>query len=284
VTYAAVLGVAQRLEADWLAPALEPLAQSVWPDVAWRFSRLTADGCPVEIGFSSEVAAVRATLEVAGPECSNHGRVDAACRLLCKLGLATPDPTLVASWRTMQAPVALRWGCWLGLRSARGQVGGKMYIELPRDDPAPWAGARSKMLGYDPVTRASEHYAALIEPTEVSLRSLLGPLGAPMRRQLLERLIELTGLPMPTLLRWIGLGASITEADQVALFFRARALRGGPSRLRALFESQPKYRLLFGACAATMLPDHGVVTLLPNPSGTLELRCGISAVACACAI
>jgi len=209
VSSAAVLELARRLDADWLPAALEPLAQSMWPDVAWRFSRLTADGCPIEIGFSSDVASVRATFEVAGPEHLNHDRIDAACGLLRKLGLATPDPGLVSHWRAMQAPAELRWGCWLGLRRDGGALRGKLYVEAPRDHPAPWAGALSKMIGYDPQTGVSEHYAALIEPTETSLQSLLAPLSAPMRRQLLEMAAELAGLPAATLVRWIGVGASL---------------------------------------------------------------------------
>jgi len=280
VSSAAVLDVARRLDADWLPPAVEPLAQSVWPDLAWRFSRLTADGCPIEIGFSSDAATVRATLEVAGPECSNHGRIDAACGLLRELGLTTPDPALVSLWRALQAPAALRWGCWLGLRRDDGTVQGKLYVETPRDHPAPWAGARSKMIGYDPAARVSEHYVALIEPTETSLHSLLARLSSPMRRGLLESLTGLAGLPLPTLVRWIRLGASVAQESQIALFVRARALKNG-AVLRSRLQAQPKYDLLFGKRLEEALPDHGVVTLLPRGDGKVELRCGVSAIACA---
>jgi hypothetical protein len=281
ISAAAILDAARRAGAEWIEPALEPLAQSVWSDVAWRFSRLTPDGCPVEFGFSSDDASVRATLEVAGPEIAEHDRIEAACALLARLGQPAPEAAMISRWRALQAPVTLRWGCWLGLRRDDGVVQSKLYVELPRELPAPWPGARSKMQGYDLSTQACEHYAALIEPSEASLLGLLAPLGGPARGRLLEALTELAALPLPTLLNWVGLGASVGEGGRIALFLRARALRDGAARLRARFDAQPGYRRLFGARADATLPDHGVVSLLPHIDGTVALRCGVSAMACA---
>src|SRR5579863_7413205 len=64
-----------------LRQCCERLAQSQWPEVAWRFSGLTADGSPLEFAFSSADRLMRFTIDVAPPECHNHARFAAACDL-----------------------------------------------------------------------------------------------------------------------------------------------------------------------------------------------------------
>ena len=274
-----MLDAAGRAGAAWLAPALAPLAGSVWPEVAWRFSRLTRDGCPVELGFSTHTPAVRATLEVAGPECGTHARLDAACALLQALGLPSPDAPRVAAWRALQAGAALRWGSWVGLRHEAGKLRAKLYVELSPDHPPPWPGARTRMLGWDAATAGSEQYASLIAPDEASLRRLLAPL--PARAPLLAVLSEVIGLPLPVALRWVSLGASVAEGPRIALFCRARAVRGGAAALRDRFARQPVYDRLLGPVADAALPDHGVLSFVPREEGTVEVRAGISAAALA---
>src|SRR5215470_8459588 len=117
-----------------LAHALETLAASPWPDIAWRFSRLTEDGSPVEFTFSSHDDVFRCTIEVAGPETDAQDRITEACRLLGLRDEPQPRADVLGSWRAMQRSRVLGWGAWLGLRHDRGGTRSKLYVEVPRLD------------------------------------------------------------------------------------------------------------------------------------------------------
>ena len=110
---------ADRSGSQRLAGALERLADSTWPEVAWGFSRLTEDGSPVEFTFSSHDEVLRCTIEAGGPELDAHDRLGAACSLLRLLDLPLPHADALESWRAMQRGMALNWGAWLGLRVSR---------------------------------------------------------------------------------------------------------------------------------------------------------------------
>ena len=154
-----------------LALTLGPLRRSTWPDVAWRASRLTDDGFPVEFSWSSRDAAVRWTAEVAGPEVAEADRLDLSlARVEALQGIAAECPADIRRWFAALAP-QYRFGCWLGGRHDALGARTKLYIEVPaRLDPdaisAPITAAvgksvRWRMVGWDPQTGQREYYGRL---------------------------------------------------------------------------------------------------------------------------
>jgi hypothetical protein len=297
VTEEAILAAARHLAAfcpgddravETVDLCLAGLRRSQWPDVAWRFSRLTADGCPVEFGFSDREEAFRATFEIAGPERPEGTRIDAAADLLRELDLAPAPDVLMRGWRAMQAAGALRWGCWLGLRWTETGVHAKLYVEAPREwrvpAPPPLSGARVRMLGYDFTRGTCETYVTLDGATEARLVAVLRELENETRRRLLDTLASIVGLPLQTALRWVGVGASVAQPSEplrLALFIRARAVCGGAAAIRPRFSHRAGYRSLLGGRPENKLPDHGILTLIPHANGEVELRAGVSAAALA---
>ena len=87
----------------WLEHVLAPLAASQWPEAAWRFSRLTNTGMPVEFAWSSRDAAVRWPLRfgAAGGKSGHHhaptfridihGRAGASARPACSNSIEMPS-------------------------------------------------------------------------------------------------------------------------------------------------------------------------------------------------
>ena len=275
-----VLAAARRLDpagAALLEVALEPVARSAWPDVAWRFSRLTADGCPVEFAFSTQDNIFRATFEPAPPECPEWNRLGAALKLLETMGLPMPAAERVCDWRAIQSGAELRWGCWLGLRVTSAGPRPKLYMELPPTHPVPVPGMRPRMLGYSPVDDTSELYFTMVQPSEPRLRHLLSASAPETQDRLLDTLASIVGVPLGIAFDWLGIGASFArDPPAVALFCRARAVRGGPAVLRQRLAVQPGYSAMLADWPDANLPDHGVLTFIPGADGSIELRAGIS--------
>ena len=278
-----MLAAARRLDpaaAAFLPAALEPVARSAWPDVAWRFSRLTTDGCPVEFAFSTHDTVFRVTLEPAPPECPEQDRLGAALTLLETMGLSRPVAERVRDWKAIQRGAELRWGCWLGLRMTSTGPRPKLYVELPPTYPVPVPGLRPRMLGYTPVEDMSELYVTVMQPSEERLHRLLSASAPEVRDRLLAMLASVVGVPLRIALDWLGIGASFAgEAQAVALFCRARAVRGGAATLRQRFAVHPGYFAMFDGWQDANMPDHGVLTLMPRADGSIELRTGISGAA-----
>ena len=266
-----------------LGASLEPLSQSCWPDVAWRFSRLTVDGCPVEFGVSSIDDTFRVTFEVAGPESPDHERLAASLDILRDFVHCEPDSSTTRRWRNLQANGRLRWGAWAGLRCSGARVEPKLYLEVPRDihftAPTPLPG-RVRMIGFDPIRGRIETYVALSQLTQSALLHLLADLHDKTKHALLDTLTNLLGVPLHIALNWIGLGASIIEGAptrQFALFIRARVVREGEPQFRKLFARNRAYRAWLDRRPVGELPDHGVLTLIPREHGRIEIRAGLSA-------
>jgi hypothetical protein len=281
--HAAVLAAARRLDPAGVAllrAALQPVARSAWPDIAWRFSGLTADGCPVEFAFSTHDNIFRVTIEPAPPECPERDRLDAALTLLETMGLPMPTAERVCDWRAIQSGAELRWGCWLGLRVTSAGPWPKLYVELPPTYPVPVPGVRARMLGYSPLDDRSELYVTVLQPSEGRLRCLLSTLAPEAQDRLLETLAAIVGVPLRIALDWLGVVASFAgEPPAVALFCRARAVRGGPAALRQRLAVQPGYSAMLADWPDANLPDHGVLTFMPRADGSIELRAGISGAA-----
>lgn len=127
-----------------IGEVLAPVAASVWPEVAWRSSRLTNTGMPLEFAWTSRdegggAVAIRWTAEVAPPETPDHERLGIAARLAFTDG---PDAVCLARIREVQAPLRLRFGAWLGVRHKDGGDEAKVYAELP---PVPAAEAATAL-------------------------------------------------------------------------------------------------------------------------------------------
>ena len=88
--------------------------------------RLTADGFPVELVFSSVDPSVRYTCDVAGPALAPACRLDRATRLLRDLGVAAAFPL-----EHLQREGRQRWGAWLAGRHTSSNDAYKLYIEAP---------------------------------------------------------------------------------------------------------------------------------------------------------
>lgn len=138
-TLAALADLAPRLRAPHLARAaaahrelLAGVRASVWPEVAWSFSRVQPGGCPLEITFSTASEAVWAVAEIAGPEMAEGQRLARAALLLETLGQPLP-PARLEELGLLQGsrPSALRWGAWLGARHAPDGDRYKLYAEIP---------------------------------------------------------------------------------------------------------------------------------------------------------
>jgi hypothetical protein len=212
------LAVAQSAAARAATRALDLVLAGVrgscWPEVAWRFSALTAGGCPVELSFSSGEPGIRYTAEVAGPETDNRHRLPAAEELLARLA---PGPTLPADLRRrlveLQAGGELGWGAWLGGRHDGSGSRYKLYVEAPRDRgeaaarlagellgaPLPLAHRRPRVegLGYEPANGRLELYCRLpgLEAWETGVLLLAAGLGA-RQGDLLDLMAMVYGRPM----------------------------------------------------------------------------------------
>jgi hypothetical protein len=268
---------------DALDFCLTPLDRSVWPEVAWGFSRLTATHSPVEFGFSTHDDRLRVTLEVAGPETPDDLRLDAALGLAAALGSPAPEAATVAAWRELQSAAALRWGCWLSLRQAERGIGVKLYVEAPRGAAAEgiehMPGSRLHMAGYDLNSGTAEHYFIWPRVGGLECGARLRALGAADPDALMAGLESVVGRPIETTLRLGRLGVSRTDGRAgIALFVDSSAVRGGAAALRPRMMAHPGagYAALLGDRSAEALPDHGVLTLIPRPDG-MELRASIAA-------
>lgn len=116
---------AASIAAAWLRRVLSPIGDSLWPEMAWRFSRLTSSGMPMEFAWSSRETAVRWTAEVAPPESDERARLAIAAA-----HLPDRDRIDLAPWHRLQRDARLKYGAWLGMRHAHDTVG-KLYVELP---------------------------------------------------------------------------------------------------------------------------------------------------------
>jgi hypothetical protein len=259
------------------------LERSAWPAVAWRFSRLTNDGCPVEFGFSTAVDELRVALEVAGPETAEQARLDAAVDLIDALGLSPPGPDHVRLWRELQSDAGLRWGCWLGLRqAAEGGVGAKLYIEAPRERPAPQgharAGSRLHMLGYDLSRDSTEYYYIWPQVSSVECEQRLKALASgDAVAALMTALERIIGLPQAAAIARARLGVSEADQGGIAVFLDPHSVIGGANAIhRRMCAVESSYKRLLGGLDSRALPEHGILTLVPR-GGAIELRTTLSA-------
>lgn len=100
---------------------------------SWRMSRLTPDGYPFELTFTTLRDGVRCTFEAFPRELTPSARVAHAVQLLKPYGEF--DPELLAMIVQAQHDEPLRFGAWIGVRHVDGRLEHKLYAEMPASRP-----------------------------------------------------------------------------------------------------------------------------------------------------
>lgn len=284
-----------------LSVCCEAFDNSIWPEVAWRFSGLTADGCPLEFTFSSVDNSLRYTVDVAPPETQDHDRIAAADDLLARLDCPRPGAETIRQWILMQRGHHLFWGARLGVRESANSEAAKFYLEVP---PAAQPSIRSHieppikdsiavMIGYDPASAITEYYFRQQTLSRPHLDGLLGTMSSDEERTAMLAGIEhLCGMPVASALKWTSFGYSLAtgpglqSAPKFTLFARSRAIGGALCARQRLLSSTPfsvQQRSVYCKLAAglldSQLPDHGVVSLSCDHLGVAEMRVGLSGIA-----
>jgi hypothetical protein len=275
---------------------VDAFGNSSWPGVAWRFSRLSTDGSPLQFTFATHDDALRYASEVAGPEIDDRLRLRAACELAGRAGTPVPVARL-HEWETMQSGHELRWGAWAGARHDGGAPSVKLYVEIPRslrERGQPnlrriVPSSQPMMIGYDCVRGSEEHYFRQPAMGERDRGAFLAYVAGARRRQaVLEAFAELCDMPARTAVTWVNFGYSLGPgADPAfAMFVRSRSLRS-VARVRRIFltaqervgRTQSAYRDLLGSLSEERLPDHEIVSVVERSDRDAELRVGIGALA-----
>jgi hypothetical protein len=165
-----------------LASVLLPLRRSAWPEVAWRSSRLTNTGTPVELAWSSRDPALRWSAEACAPEHPDVARVAAASAwLAARSEIPAAPPGLPGETRPA------RWGAWVGGRHDHDGDRYKLYLEV-RDEapvpgllPAPLRAALPRGVGWPMLGLESggglEAYGRLQSPTVAQAERLAAAAG-----------------------------------------------------------------------------------------------------------
>ena len=268
----------------------------------WRSSRLTGDGFPFELAFSTADARLRFTLEPGAAGIDPRNRLDVALRGIAALS-GQPVPEGVArSFAAMQAGKGLAFGAWVGCRVGPKDIAYKVYAEIPADAPSmrlidrPIAlsdrAVVPRMVAYSPATQAYESYVRVpsLEP-----RHLPAVLAPAMQQAEASRLVELVEdayghrirgrLPGPSVgLSYLTRGG----APIVTLHFYARAIWGSDARIRAGFERMasglgwdPSAYLEVTAPIASRedwRTYHGILSISLDPTHALSLAIGVRPV------
>lgn len=221
----------------WAAPrSLLGAVDACWPDVAWSFSRLTADGFPFELSFAGTAGpgpvpgGFRWTAEVAGPEIGARDRLDRALAWITDNSPATDlrSGPAIEAIRAVQRRGELRWGVWLGGRHRDSQDSYKLYTEVPRDSSSD--GLR--MIGYDLDRHVLERYYRPGRLTSAGVSALLERAGLADRLDdLLDLVSACTGWPVRPDLPGANFGISLAsdtagQAVGVAVIAFARLVFG----------------------------------------------------------
>jgi hypothetical protein len=244
--------------ADSARPLIASLLEGAFEVDGHRFhSRLTGDGFPLELAFSTaDQDRLRFTVETAPTE--NRAAVScesAARRRLSKSrewldALGEPgSPDVWNALAELQRGGSLTYGAWVGARVDRSRTAGKVYVEVPEGARLPAvapAGSRlpdrvvvPRMLGYSPSAGVVESYFRIASLEAEHLVGLFAPANlAPLVGSLLDLVEQAYGyrlrgrLPGPS----VGVSyATYPRGQRVTLYFYARSLWGSDRRIRTAF-------------------------------------------------
>jgi hypothetical protein len=271
-------------------------------------SKLTGDGFPIELVFSSLDAAVRYTCEVAGPGMAPKERLECACGLL----EVFQQPAQFPLARLQDGCPNLSWGAWLGGRHTAGSDRYKVYAEVPKNLTSSARSELSEALGcyhavleshayvlriagFDPVSERIELYfrGRALEPQE--LRGLLRFSGLADQEEALFSLLEDASQDSARVrLPGTQHGFSISlepggEVETFTFFVFARSLFGADPNTRSALLTLSKRRgwnLNHYAAVSALLqrqqgqgPRHGIVSFIVErcspPGISVGLRPGI---------
>jgi hypothetical protein len=272
---------------DALTGALQGVRDSIWPEVAWCFSRINGDGFPLEFTFSSLGDGLRYTVEMAGPELDESRRRAAALRWA---GWETPSADLareLAGWPA--GP--LRWGAWGGGFHSESASRRKVYVEVPPGaTPPPRAAilprAVWRFIGLGDGGREREYYFRrdYLETAEVgrlaralAMRECFAPLC--------ECVAETLPWPIHSQLVPASAGFSLAPGRALSLFTYGANLWGGDGSIRRhLLELAAKRGWDFRLYEAVTRPlerapgpraSHGILAWIARPGQPVELRVSV---------
>jgi hypothetical protein len=269
---------------------------------AWGSSRLTGDGFPVEVAFSTADDRLRLTLEPGSSGLDPARRLALAVHRVEAAGGHAVAPEILQALTSRNTSGPLRYGAWVGCRVGPDATAFKVYAEVPDPrlrwpgHPGPFLGDRDvalRMIAHVPGTGESETYFRIPSLLPEHLPAVLAPAGAEHRAGLLLAWVEaLYGhrvrgrLPGPSLGVSYSCTAGVTSST---IHFYARALWGGDRRIRACFAAaatrmgwDPAAYLAVTAPladAAGWRTSHGIVGLTLGAGSALSLSLGVRPVA-----
>jgi hypothetical protein len=278
---------------------------SAWPEIAWRYSSLTADGFPVELTLAANDPSVRWAAEVAPPEVPEPARLEIAFGFAPAL-----DPAL--AWlerlKTIQSSGSLAYGAWIGGRHAEHTDAFKVYAEVPPGFDA--AALTRTTIGdlHGPVLRRSilrmvgvgladgeaELYFRADGMDAWEIEPLAVAAGVPDRAaELIDLITEVSGRGNLTFLPWSNVGFSVRVGSAgLSVFGVARSFIGPDGAIRArMIETAARrgwslsgYRPLTRplAAARNRRTCHGIISFSADGAG-VSLRIGVRPPAVNCA-
>lgn len=225
--------------------ALHARLASALPD-AWSGSRLTGDGFPFEVSFSTADPRLRFTAEPGGRGTPMREWLDAAAAAVATVGgIPVPEVTL-AGLRAMQADMPLAYGAWVGCRTGAAGTDCKLYVEVPRNVPfrvrtlvLDERDVMPRMLAYSAAANSFEAYCRVPSLEPRHLPAVLEGIDAESRAPwLLEFIEDAYGHRVRERLPGPSVGVSFlrhAQDNRVTLHFYARALWGSDAGIRRGF-------------------------------------------------
>lgn len=215
---------------------------------AWRGSRLTGDGYPIEVAFSTADDRLRLTLEPGPRGARPTDGLDRVDTVLDQCAGRPLAPAARGRLAALQAGGPLRYGAWLGCRLGSGDPAFKVYAEVP-DGVALGAGWPAplelsdravvpRMVAVAPDGEPVETYFRVPSLRPEHLPAVLDPVGLADRSgPLLGYLEEAYGHPVRGRIPGPSVGVSyvLGAAPRVSLHLYARAVWGGDARIRRGF-------------------------------------------------
>ena len=273
---------------------------------AWRASRLTPNGYPLELAFATDERALRYTAEIAAPEAEPAGRLARARELLRALGAGELPESEFSRYESLQRGAELHWGTWIGGRHDAGGDRYKLYVEVAKagyeELVREWlgerallerAGLRLVMIGQELPSGRRELYFHAGELAWWEIARLLGRFGLAAREEELAKWMD--ALWGRRVRQWLArerggdFGFSVspaTESKPLVLTLLARAPRvlGDDARAREKLLGVASrfavdlsdYEVLSGALgSASGGSHHGMIGIAIAEVGGLRLQVGI---------